>query len=221
LICLSLFAVGACGSEQNMTEGTSSSSGSSSPTIDVTSTTTDDVPPPPPPPAVVWNHQLEVGEDVGAFFGVWGESADDMIVVGGQVTQGVIYRNRSGAWEPEALELDVPRLNWVYGIDGETVIVGHEGTALHLDEGAWVRDPTPTQARLWGVWGAAANDLWAVGGNTGDDNPPVLLHWQGSEWEEVVFEAETDARALFKVGAAPPTMSLPWGTADWWHITTG
>lgn len=196
-----LVVVSGCGGGQQMTQTATGSTGSTGSDTFVTSLT--EAMPTEGPAPVVWETQLEVGEEVGAFFGVWGPTADDMIVVGGQIDAGVIYRNRSGSWQPDVVD-GVGRLNWVYGVDGYTVVVGYGGTALHLDEGVWVADPTPTTARLWGVWGPAADDLWAVGGNTGDAEPPVLLHWQGTSWEQVAFDLETDARALFKV----------WGTAS-------
>ncbi len=195
-----------CGDGQQMTD-----SGSSDPTEATSLPTTSTGPPtltdPLPtdgPPQVEWETQLLVGAEVGSFFGVWGPASDDMFVVGGQVDAGVIYRNGSGSWQQQEIG-KLPRLNWVHGIDGYIVVVGHGGTALHLDEGAWVVDETPTTARLWGVWGPAADDLWAVGGDTGDAAPPVLLHWQGSDWEQVAFDLETDARALFKVWGTGPS----------------
>ncbi len=149
---------------------------------------------------LVWEHSLEVGEEVGAFFGIWGAAPDDMIAVGGQFDAGVIYRYDGESWAPDQVEFPVPRLNWVHGVDGHVVIVGHFGFALHLDEGVWIRDVTPTDQALWGVWGPAADDLWAVGGAGGNDMPPVILHYDGEQWSEFpVPTLESEGGALFKV----------------------
>jgi len=40
-------------------------------------------------------------------------------------------------------------------------------------------------AGLYGMWGAAPNDIWAVGGDPEDSAPPLVLHFNGQDWAEV------------------------------------
>jgi hypothetical protein len=100
----------------------------------------------------------------------------------------------------------VPLLNWVYGFsDADIFVVGNEGTVLHYDGDTWELQPTPTSEALWGVWGAAPDDMWAVGGAGRATSVATLLHYDGVSWE--VAPTPTFARpgvtALYKV----------WGTA--------
>lgn len=181
------------------TQGPSTTDPSSTePTTATDGTDTDTTEAPPP---VVWDVSLTVDEDVGAFFNLWGPTADDVIAVGGQVDAGVIYRYDGDSWTPDEIGFPVPRLNWIHGVDGRVVVVGHFGYALHLeDDGTWLRDPTGTDEHLWGLWGASGDDLWAVGGSSGNGNPPVILHNDGEFWVPVPYPpVDHEGGALFKV----------------------
>lgn len=199
LLLSAALAVTACGDGQGEDTESSTSANSESSSESVGPGTTDD--PGPKLEPLTWETSLEVGEEVGSFFGIWGTAADDMIAVGGQFDAGVIYRYDGESWAPDTIGFPVPRLNWVHGVDGHVVIVGHFGFALHLDpDGSWVRDMTPDDQALWGVWGAAADDLWAVGGSGGNDLPPLVLHYDGEAWSEFPLPPlESEGGALFKV----------------------
>lgn len=159
-------------------------------------------------------------EPYGAFMSVWGSAPDDVYTVGGQPTvpnieaDGVVFRFDGDAWS----EVEVPEggmLNWVYGVDGETWIVGEQGRALRLVDGAFDEEySTGVDAPLWGVWGASADDLWAVGGDARDRNgSPVLLHWDGAAWEQVELpELDRPAPALFKVWGTSATQVFAVGS---------
>jgi len=54
--------------------------------------------------------------------------------------------------------------------------VGPLGQTRHFDANDWKRVPSGTKDYLWAVWGAAANDVWAVG------EAGVMAHWTGTAW---------------------------------------
>ncbi len=158
-----------------------------------------------------WTTALQTDIDVGAFLSVWGPSSADVWAVGGQVTSvmdtgtGVAYRRLDGDWSPVDVPAGTPLLNWVHGTDSRVWVVGNAGAALHYDGNAWVQTDTPTDVSLWGCWAVSDDDVWAVGGDTFDDqSPPVLLHWDGASWIDHPMPA-LDGRmpsAMFKVWAA-------------------
>ena len=53
------------------------------------------------------------------------------------------------------------------------------GTIVHWDGNAWTPSSLGAPLFLYGVWGRAADDVWAVGiGGT-------MVHWDGSGWSAV------------------------------------
>jgi hypothetical protein len=155
---------------------------------------------------VSWREAFDA-EDLGAFLSVWGTSPEDVYVVGGQPEVGVAYHFDGERWEPLPTP-DGPLLNWVYGVGDSIWMVGNGGRALRRrGDGDFEATETGTTAPLWGVWGSAPDDVWAVGGDARDpESEPVLLHWTGeAPWAAVELpELDRDARALFKV----------WGTGS-------
>jgi hypothetical protein len=70
-------------------------------------------------------------------------------------------------------------LDGAWGVDGQRVLVG-ENSQIWRHNGSWSEDlAVPTTQHLRDVWGAAADDLWAVG-LTG-----VLNHWDGTAWTKI------------------------------------
>ena len=63
---------------------------------------------------------------------------------------------------------------WV-GSDGSAVLVGDNSTFVHYTEGRWSTRPGPA-AGWTGVWGAAADDVFAVG------QQGKIAHYDGSSW---------------------------------------
>lgn len=80
------------------------------------------------------------------------------------------------AWEEIT---GAPTGNGVWAGGTQAWIVGEGATgqsgAAHLWNGsAWATHALPK--RLWGVWGSATNDVWAVG------DEGALFHWNGMQW---------------------------------------
>ena len=153
-----------------------------------------------------WTTVVEAGEDVGAFFSVWGPSAELVYAVGGQqgeggISIGAMMRREGGTWSAAALPPETAKLNWIHGRDTLRVVVGERGTILVRDgdDGEWELFGCGTVLPLWGTWISAPDDVWAVGGD-GFMRDPVLCHFDGSAWTEVVLpELSVDSKGLFKV----------------------
>ncbi len=164
---------------------------------------------PDPPEGELGAFELAVETQDGALLSVWGRAADDVLAVGGQQASladagnALMLHGDGEAWTKVELPADTPLLNWVWGQGGTTWTVGNAGAALRDDGGGWQPQPTGVDAPLWGVWGSAVDDVWAVGGDA-FTGPPVLVHFEGDSWHSVdVPPLDREAKALFKV----------WGTA--------
>jgi hypothetical protein len=88
-------------------------------------------------------------------------------------------------------------------IDGSFYLAGAGGLILQLDpvSGAFVRHTTPATPTLFGIWGAAADDLWAVGGD--DAGAGVIWRYDGTVW------TPQDLSGLLPDGV--PTLFKVWG----------
>ncbi|MCZ4119917.1 hypothetical protein [Streptomyces sp. H39-S7] len=69
---------------------------------------------------------------------------------------------------------------------GPSQIIDHqEGLIEHWDGHAWHRVALPEQYANWGLNAISASgpkDVWAVGSGYGDDDRPVVLHYDGRSW---------------------------------------
>jgi hypothetical protein len=125
--------------------------------------------------------------DVGsaAFSAIDGESASDLIAVGGAGAWG----NKTGTWEAQTSAQH--KFNDVWYDGTSAVAVGDNGGLgwygrddaglEELDqEGGWIFDEVPgTSAHLYGVHGTGFNNVWAVGQNG------TVLHWNGLTWQQI------------------------------------
>lgn len=160
---------------------------------------------PPTPGSPAWTRAFDASS-VGWLLNAWGPAGDDLYAVGGGASEGVVMRFDGRQWTRVALGVDAPRLHWIYGFGRDDLtVVGDRGAVLHWNGSVWAVQATPTREPLWGVWGAARNDLWAVGGSGNGDAAPVLLHSDGTAWESVTLPTITRAgvSAFYKV----------WGTS--------
>jgi hypothetical protein len=149
----------------------------------------------------------------GAFMSVWGPAPTEVYAVGGQPRlgegsgDGVAFRFDGTAWS----ELDIPEgpmLNWVHGTQGTVWMVGEAGRYVRLDGGEVAESgDVGVDVPLWGVWAAAPDDVWAVGGNArARDGLAAVFHYDGADWSQVALP-ELDrpgVAALFKVWGTSP-----------------
>src|SRR5439155_1757021 len=86
-----------------------------------------------------------------------------------------------GKWSAVDFGDATETLWWVFGFSStEVYAVGEKGAIWRFDGSAATRLASPTTATLFGIWGAARDDVWAVGGP-----PAALLHYDGSNWARV------------------------------------
>ncbi|HJL14209.1 MAG TPA: hypothetical protein RMH99_01065 [Sandaracinaceae bacterium LLY-WYZ-13_1] len=157
-------------------------------------------------PDTTWQPAFDATE-AGWLMNVWGPSEDERFAVGGGLDDGTVVRFDGETWAEDPSVPDTPLLNWVYGFGPDDVhVVGNEGTILHWDGSAWAARESPTDQDLWGVWGAAPDDVYAVGGTArGPDGVPTIVHFDGDAWRAVDVTVETEnVAAFFKVWGTGP-----------------
>ena len=146
------------------------------------------------------------GDGFGWLLSTWAPSDGPRYLVGGLPEEGRIVTDAGGGLSRVMDIPQVPLLNWVHGTSASDIfVVGDAGPALHFDGSAWTLQPTPTTEALWGVWGAAPDDVWAVGGRGNASSVATLLHYDGDAWASVPLPEfqRPNVTALFKI----------WGTA--------
>ena len=111
---------------------------------------------------------------------------------------------------------DGPTDAWVVGagFNPATGTNDGNGIAIHWDGCAWTPASLATTAGLLDVWGAAANDVWAVGASG------TALHWNGSAWSSTstgttVDLASVSGTASNDVWALGVGTSLHWNGSVW------
>ncbi|PRQ05743.1 hypothetical protein ENSA5_00630 [Enhygromyxa salina] len=164
---------------------------------------------PEPAPEPAWEIGFEADESFGALLSAWGPSPTELYAVGGNPERGAMIRFDGDAWSEQALPEGFPLANWVFGLpaEGGTTlwVAGNEGMAARRDvDGSWTTMDLGTTGPLWGIWGTADSNMWAVGGSIPGDEP-ILAHYDGSAWTMVPIPAlDRELDALFKV----------WGTSS-------
>jgi hypothetical protein len=84
--------------------------------------------------------------------------------------------HRAPAWTGPDGTVSLPTLNGVWvAPGGEAFAVGRLGAIYEWTGGAWRAMRSPTDLDLKGIWGAAADDVWAVGAGG-------IFHYDGAAW---------------------------------------
>ena len=143
-----------------------------------------------------------VGRDVdGAALSVQGRAADDLWVVGGGRGNGPLATHWDGTrWRQRPLQLDPDHQTWWWSWTspgGTTWLVGDRSVIARLDTaGGDILEALDVGGTLFGVWGAADDDVWFVG------TDERIARWDGAA---IVLLAPPigNGADLFKV----------WGTA--------
>ena len=185
------------------------------------------------PPGYQWQAlQLELP---GALLSVWGTSDTNVFTVGADARDGtgpIAMRYDGTRWTRLDTGLRRGTLWWVYGPTPDTVfMVGAGGTIVRHtpSTGASETMATPNNtATLFGVWGARADDVWAVGG-VPSSNTGVIWHYDGRAWTSVEAPDGLGAREnFFKVWGTTAndvwivgsnSVTLHWDGARWSNIT--
>lgn len=136
-----------------------------------------------------------------ALLSVWGSSATDVYVVGGDPRDGtgpMVFHYDGAAWTKlDTTQRDVD-IWWTFGFEGGPVFFsGSNGTILRYQNNTFEKLTTPGNAIVFGMWGAAPNDVWAVGGNFGGGN--FVWHFDGAAWTAVTVPEVTTTDTLWKI----------------------
>lgn len=169
----------------------------------------DDTPVDTTPPGCDVSPGCVVAEGLAAaLLSVRAPAADDVWVVGASPepadgTGPVLARFDGASWT----RLDTStwagaELWWAWVTPAEAVFVGTGGLVLQLDRstGALTRAEGPGEdVTFFGVWGADASDLWAVGQTQDGQGPPALWRRQAGVWTDASgLLPVQDNRTLFK-----------------------
>lgn len=174
-----------------------------------------------------------LNEDLGeAFLSVRAVHDDDVWLVGSERSAscpGPSAWNWDGeGWSQTAIpDLIGEELWWVHPTADRVTLVGTSGLLLELDrasgEVTTVSGPDPA-ITFFGVWGASADDVWAVGGVVGGSAPPALWHRDADGWTEALVPGAVEGQLYFKVdGTASddvwivgePGLLMHWDGVEW------
>ena len=153
-----------------------------------------------------------------ALFSVWGTSATDVFVVGGDAGdgRGPVVQHFDGASWTRLPTGHVGNLWWVFGFPGGPIYMGCDGGAiLRYQGGTFTPLATPGIGTVYGIWGATPDDVWAVGGNPGGQSGAFAWRLQGDTWADAPgFPADlATSDAIWKMYGR--------SASDAWMVGTG
>ena len=93
---------------------------------------------------------------------------------------------------------------WAHVTSSEAVLVGTDGLILELDRATGTIEAVPGVPEgltFFGVWGATAGDVWAVGQTDRGQGAPVLWRREGGTWAAYAGgdDAQRESGTYFKV----------------------
>ncbi len=168
----------------------------------------------------------------GALLSIGGTAADDVWSVGADAGggPGVLHFDGTG-WE----QIDVASggdLWWVFprGPD-EAWAVGAGGRVVHIEGDAETVAVVDDAVTLFGIWGAADDDLWTVGAELAiGPGGGRLYHYDGATWTaQTLPESAANAAQLYKVWGRSADdvwvvgaggLTLHFDGASWTHVPT-
>ena len=163
--------------------------------------------PPRTSPEIPPLRTVELGADA-LFLGVFGIPDEGVWIVGGGPDGGVVVHANGGVLQNEDTPTG-PTLWWVHGLDRDHLwAVGEAGRILRRTASGWASEESGLndKAVLWGIWAAAENDLWAVGGSYRRGGPKALvLRSRGDgQWRMVTDVTFPPDFNFYKVWGARP-----------------
>lgn len=145
-------------------------------------------------------------DDLGvSVLGVWGTAVDDVWFAGGTLgvlPDAALAMHFDGArWERVDPGVTAS-LWWVTRTPAGTVwFAGERGTVVRWDGAATAFD-TGVATTLFGIWGCADDDVWAVGGDVGAGEKDVIVHFDGAAWSRAAVPGSPDVQLLKVWGAS-------------------
>jgi len=125
-----------------------------------------------------------VEDQPAALLSAWGSSATDVWVVGGDPRDGtgpIVHHYDGASWTKLDTGLRSVDLWWVTGFAGGPIFMsGSNGTIVKYQNGVFEKLATPGTFIVYGMWGAAPDDIWAVGGSGGGNG--FIWRYNGTAW---------------------------------------
>jgi hypothetical protein len=186
------------------------------------------------PPAPVAKHWSIVRGDLDRVpLCAWGSSASDVWIGGGGLAADrpvLLMRGGGSSFVEQPVDVH-GTVWWIHGTGANDVwAVGQAGLALHWDGTAWSPRDTGTVANFYGVWAAAPDDVWLVGGSPTTPGPTdVLVHYDGASFT-VVPPPRVLGATYFKVWGlsssdvlvvASAGLALHFDGSSWSEVATG
>ncbi|MBX3249858.1 MAG: hypothetical protein KF901_21955 [Myxococcales bacterium] len=163
--------------------------------------------------------EVSLGVETPLLNWVTGFGEDDVVIVG---NRGTVLRGDGTTWERQETPTDQDLWGvWGSGPDdvwavGGVPFMGGIPTVIRWDGVAWREVELPELVRanvfaFFKVWGTGPSDVWIVG------QRGVLLHWDGSAWEERFAGVDADLISLW--GTRPDRVAMVGGRGNGWIVT--
>jgi hypothetical protein len=163
--------------------------------------------PPPEPAKPTW--QLLASELPSALLSVSGRSSSDIFAVGADKGSGPLVLHFDGKKWAELHTDTHGDLWWIQTFaDGSALLGGANATVLHYDGHHFERMKTPGLARqtVFGVWGLAPDNFYAVGNASGRSG--FIWHYHDGKFEDETLPLDVPRIA----GGELPGFFKVWGT---------
>lgn len=173
----------------------------------------------------------------GAVLSITGTAWDDVWVAGADDGAGPLVAHHDGtSWT--RLDAGSPGDAWwvwqppvAWSPVHPVWVVGDAGRVLRFDGASWDEAVTDPQITLFGLWGAAEDDVWTVGGDITGAGRASIYHFDGATWTAATLPEDVAAGlAIYKVwGAASDDVwacgtdgvILHWDGLAWTRVESG
>ena len=100
-----------------------------------------------------WNVSVE-NDERGAFLSAWSPKDDEIWVVGGLPSAGVVLKgNKEIGWTEVELPENTPLLNWIHGTSETDIWVGGlYGSILQWNGSEWLDHSQEVEEAVWGIF---------------------------------------------------------------------
>lgn len=123
----------------------------------------------------------------GDWYAIAGSGANNVWVAG---QQGNVMRWDGSTWSAQSIQTPTDlRGLYVPSMGTSVFAVGLQGLVFRYS-GGWQVQNSNTLSALYGIWGSAADDIWAAG------QAGVVIHWNGTAWTPVTSPTTQDLYAI-------------------------
>ncbi len=166
-----------------------------------------------------WNRQTV--NTVGTITSIHGTDDSNLFAVS---MSGWVGQLDGEHWTNHQLTGD-PMLRGVFTLAPDDVwAVGTFGALWHFDGSDWTLFTEAASLHLTGIWGTSPTNLYACGFWPGDflngyNSEGVILHWDGTVWTEVVWQAENTSTTFLAIhGSGPQDVWVTGSLGQVWHF---